>query len=257
MVTRPADNAVLWRWDIDPFGTAAPNQNPQSLGTFTYNLRFPGQYYQAETGLNYNYHRDYDAAVGRYRQSDPIGLRGDSFSTYAYVGGDPISVNDPSGNDPVIGATVGLIAGTIYGALGAAADPNATVVSILAGAGAGAVVGAAVGALDPSFGAGTLAVVGGVAGGAGDIAGQVVANVISGKPADDINYGSTVGAVIGGAIGGYGGTILGALGQAAGLSEVVATAMGTSISSGPGTLLAPAGAAIWDYINDPSPEPCH
>jgi len=100
MVTRPADNAIMWRWDSDPFGTVVPNQNPQSLGTFVYNLRFPGQYYQAETGLNYNYHRDYDAAVGRYRQSDPIGLRGSSFSTYAYVRGNPISLKDPLGLCP-------------------------------------------------------------------------------------------------------------------------------------------------------------
>jgi RHS repeat-associated protein len=104
MVTRSADNAIMWRWDSDPFGTAVPNQNPQSLGTFIYNLRFPGQYYQAETGLNYNYHRDYDAAVGRYRQSDPIGLRGSSFSTYAYVRGNPISLKDPLGLCPTCDA---------------------------------------------------------------------------------------------------------------------------------------------------------
>jgi uncharacterized protein RhaS with RHS repeats len=41
MVTRPADNAIMWRLDIDPFGTVAPNQNPQAQGLFIYNLRFP------------------------------------------------------------------------------------------------------------------------------------------------------------------------------------------------------------------------
>jgi RHS repeat-associated protein len=81
-ITRPSDNGRMWRWDTDPFGTAAPNQNPAGLGTFVYNLRFPGQYYQAETGLNYNYFRDYDPATGRYLESDPIGLAGGSFSTY-------------------------------------------------------------------------------------------------------------------------------------------------------------------------------
>jgi YD repeat-containing protein len=39
-ITRPADNAIVWRWDQDPFGTAVPNQNPASLGNFGYNLRF-------------------------------------------------------------------------------------------------------------------------------------------------------------------------------------------------------------------------
>ena len=44
VVTRPLDNGVEWRWDTDPFGTVAANQNPAGLGTFVYNLRFPGQY---------------------------------------------------------------------------------------------------------------------------------------------------------------------------------------------------------------------
>ena len=51
MVTQPSTNKIAWRWDTDPFGTVAPNQNPQSLGTFVYNLRYPGQYYDSETGL--------------------------------------------------------------------------------------------------------------------------------------------------------------------------------------------------------------
>ncbi len=63
----------------------------------SYNLRFPGQYYQAETGLNLNYFRDYDPQTGRYVESDPIGLSSGSMSTYAYAGGNPISNFDSLG----------------------------------------------------------------------------------------------------------------------------------------------------------------
>jgi RHS repeat-associated protein len=111
-ITQPSSNSLVWRWDTDPFGTVAPNQNPSGLGTFIYNLRFPGQYYQAETGLNYNYFRDYDSQTGRYIESDPIGLAGGSYSTYAYVRGNPISLIDPFGLYPAIEVT--LPNGTSY-----------------------------------------------------------------------------------------------------------------------------------------------
>ncbi len=97
-VSRPSDNKLAWRWDNDPFGVVAPTQNPQGLGNFVYNLRFPGQYYDAESGLNYNYFRDYDPQVGRYIESDPVGLQA-GVNTYAYVGSDPISYLDPFGLD--------------------------------------------------------------------------------------------------------------------------------------------------------------
>jgi len=96
-VTRPSDNAFMWRWDnVDPFGANLPNENPAGLGTFSYALRFPGQYYDTETSTHYNYFRDYDPNTGRYEQSDPIGLLGGT-NTYAYSGDDPENRIDPSG----------------------------------------------------------------------------------------------------------------------------------------------------------------
>ncbi len=96
-ISRPSDNAVIWRWDSDPFGTTTANQDPDGdSNPFAYGLRFPGQYFDAETGLHYNYFRDYDPQVGRYVESDPIGLN-DGTNPYVYVGGDPLSGVDPSG----------------------------------------------------------------------------------------------------------------------------------------------------------------
>jgi RHS repeat-associated protein len=72
-----------WRWNTDAFGIVAPNQNPAGLGTFVYNLRFPGQYYQSKSGLNHNYFRVYDPQTERYVESDPVGL-GEGINAYAY-----------------------------------------------------------------------------------------------------------------------------------------------------------------------------
>lgn len=98
-VVTDEQNRVVWRNTplAEPFGTVAPEQDPDGNGVpFTLNLRFPGQYFDRETGLNYNYFRDYDPSTGRYIESDPIGLKG-GINTYTYVGGNPISRVDPEG----------------------------------------------------------------------------------------------------------------------------------------------------------------
>ena len=63
------------------------------------NLRFPGQYYDAGMGTHYNYFRDYDPRVGRYLQSDPIGLAG-GMNTYTYVLNNPVNAIDALGLCP-------------------------------------------------------------------------------------------------------------------------------------------------------------
>jgi len=61
----------------------------QPIGASTTNpLRFPGQQYDAATALHYNYLRDYDPTLGRYIESDPIGLKA-GFNTYSYAAGNP------------------------------------------------------------------------------------------------------------------------------------------------------------------------
>ncbi len=89
-----AAGAVLWQWPYasNPFGEKVPTS---STG-YTLNLRLPGQYFDAESGLNYNVNRDYEPATGRYIQSDPLGLDGGT-STYLYAAGLPLTSSDPSG----------------------------------------------------------------------------------------------------------------------------------------------------------------
>ncbi|MDD2721392.1 MAG: RHS domain-containing protein [Gallionella sp.] len=88
---------VVWRWDNqDPFGNNIPNENPNGAGQFSFHLRFPGQYADKETNTYYNINRDYDSALGRYVESDPIGLAG-GINTYAYVRSNPLSRTDPLG----------------------------------------------------------------------------------------------------------------------------------------------------------------
>jgi len=92
VVTNSA-GTVIWSWSFagNPFG----EQQPISSG-YVLNLRYPGQYYDAEMGTNYNMFRTYEQATGRYLQSDPIGLKG-GISTYAYVGNAPLMGRDPTG----------------------------------------------------------------------------------------------------------------------------------------------------------------
>jgi RHS repeat-associated protein len=88
----------VWTWDPTSFGGDLPNENPRSKagGQFVYNLRFPGQYHDAETGLFYNYFRDYNPRIARYVESDPIGLLGGP-NTYTYVRADSVNLSDPFG----------------------------------------------------------------------------------------------------------------------------------------------------------------
>lgn len=84
---------LLWRAAYHPYGKLASLSAKRG---FQLNLRLPGQYLDAETGLHYNDHRYYDPELGRYLTPDPIGLQG-GVNSYAYVDGNPLKYVDPSG----------------------------------------------------------------------------------------------------------------------------------------------------------------
>jgi len=90
--------AIAWDGVFDPFG-----EEVAITGLAAMPLRFPGQYADDETGFRYNFFRDYDPGVGRYVESDPIGLRG-GINTYVYVDGNPIGATDELGLSPSRGA---------------------------------------------------------------------------------------------------------------------------------------------------------
>jgi RHS repeat-associated protein len=92
-----AAGTTIWSWAYagNPFG----EQQPTSMTGYVLNLRYPGQYYDAESGTNYNLNRTYEPAIGRYLQSDPIGLDG-GISTYVYGLNNLLAYTDPLGLCP-------------------------------------------------------------------------------------------------------------------------------------------------------------
>ncbi|WP_279363246.1 RHS repeat-associated core domain-containing protein [Xanthomonas sacchari] len=98
-VIDPVRDVAIWRWDLkgEAFGATAPDQDPDKDGTaFVFDMRYPGQRYDALSGLNQNYFRDYEPGTGRYVQSDPIGLWGGQ-STYVYSVASPLKWTDRFG----------------------------------------------------------------------------------------------------------------------------------------------------------------
>jgi RHS repeat-associated protein len=105
-----SDGQVAWQWAYSAFGDEQPtiaknrfanvglNQafGSSTVPAVTFNLRYPGQYFDQESNLHYNLNRSYCPGCGRYTQADPIGLRG-GWNGYSYVGQNPLSFTDPTG----------------------------------------------------------------------------------------------------------------------------------------------------------------
>jgi RHS repeat-associated protein len=96
-VATDATGTVVWMWNGDAFGSLLPYQDADGNGQIVMvNLRMPGQYFDPESGLHYNWNRYYDPKLGRYITSDPIGLQG-GLNTYAYALNNPLFWIDPNG----------------------------------------------------------------------------------------------------------------------------------------------------------------
>nr|WP_269058331.1 RHS repeat-associated core domain-containing protein [Xanthomonas translucens] len=120
-VIDPTRDVAIWKWDMkgEAFGNTSPDQDPDKDGTaFVFDMRLPGQRYDAATGFNQNYFRDYDAGTGRYGQSDPIGLGG-GLNTYGYSlqapldHGDALGLATWKGNSYGVGGGAGRYGGFI------------------------------------------------------------------------------------------------------------------------------------------------
>jgi RHS repeat-associated protein len=109
----------VWSAVFEPFGALHSVSGPLTL-----DLRFPGQFFELESGLHYNWHRHYDPTLGRYTQPDPIGLNGGS-NRFAYARSSPLMNIDPDGRFaialpfaiPVLEAIGGVAVGMVAGAM--------------------------------------------------------------------------------------------------------------------------------------------
>ncbi len=251
-VVTSAAGSVLWQWAYagNPFGEKAP----VSTTGFVLNLRYPGQYFDLESGLAYNVNRYYEAASGLYVESDPIGLLGGQH-TFQYAGSNPFKMTDPFGLyclkewqiRGIAGAVVGGIGGGLAGsetgpgagvtaAVGALLNGGAGVIDgLLDGEGAGAATGVAAGM------AGAVSK-GDLIGGA---AGWAIGGALSSNMQDSQGYSRSVSNVTGGTVGASLGSVISGYlrGQAVG-SIAKGAAKGGAIGAAAGAVQAGLEAAI-------------
>ncbi len=226
---------VVWLAEHTAYGESTPNEDVDGDGTtVTLNVRYPGQYYDSETGLHYNYFRYYDPKIGRYITADPIGLRAGP-NVYTYASNNPIIYIDPFGLYCLTPQQIEALAAMMGGAAGGAVSgmmegakwggiPGAVAMGIagsVRGAGvammttiatqqAGMVAGAGSNAATANSGAGGKA-----RAGLGTVAGNMALNAVGGGVAGAAAAGAVGGAVssdpvsgmVGGAVGGVAGAV--------------------------------------------------
>ncbi len=202
---------VKWEATYNAFGEVNITTD-----TIVNNFRFPGQYFDAESDLYYNYFRYYNPGTGRYLREDPLNftnvqiiknnpyqhisysLAGQFLFQYAlmnpgflnvykYTQNNPINWTDPEGNVAWVatGAVAGAVAGAAGGAIGGLLGSNGSLGGTLGGALGGAIGGLAGGALNPTGSVGAFW------GGFGSAATAALAGA---------NFGGIAGAALGGGL---------------------------------------------------------
>ena len=221
LVINSSTGTVAQRLDYDEYGNVLNDSNP-GFQPFAY----AGGLYDVDTGLVRFGARDYDVAVGRWVQSDPIGLRG-GLNTYAYVRGNPIMYVDPTGEIGLPGVAIGGVIGGVSAFTGAMATGSSKSSAAVAG-----VLGAAAGAATGFFG-GVGVGASALLGGGTNVAGQLIGNNIDNDPCNNsnVNWGSVAGSAIGG-------------GWAAVITGGAGVVSGAVIGWGPSTASSAIGTAL-------------
>lgn len=199
------EGETSWMAYSEAFGLAylAPDR------TIDVQLRLPGQYFDAETGLHYNFFRTYDPATGRYLREDPLGLEA-GVNPYGYAFASPLVFMDATGELAFLatGVAGGLIGG-ITGALTAWARGESVARGALRGAANGALMGMGGGAVafltrrvaSEGLKIGAQIGFGGIGNGSLDLGWQLYDNARGCHPMSDINWSSVRVAAVGGALG--------------------------------------------------------
>ncbi|ARU59249.1 hypothetical protein OLMES_5266 [Oleiphilus messinensis] len=118
---------VVWKGEYTPFGEVT-----EVVNTIGQDIRFPGQYHDRETGYYYNYYRDYDPTLGRYLQSDPVGLGG-GINTYGYANQNPVIYVDPYGLDAEAAIALALSDSPVPGPMDVAAGIGIAALALMPG----------------------------------------------------------------------------------------------------------------------------
>lgn len=180
---------VVWSATYTAFGKAIVD----TASTVANNLRLPGQYYDEETGLHYNWNRYYDPETGRFTQTDPAGSFTDA-NLYRYAYNNPALIVDPLGDFGVVGAGIGAVIGGVSGYMATGTWQGAV---------GGAVIGGAAGffgQFGTSLAAGAL--MGVLVGAGSDLAWQML---VEGKSLKCVDKGQVaLSGLLGGVTGGFG-----------------------------------------------------